>query len=163
MGRKDGLFKGRNSTNQYAYAENVPRPAAVVRSSQRRFLSFPVMGAIGIVAVVGGWTVDVGSRVQFWNRTLRKNTKGLFVFSAQSALLYRLISSHIVLKCKGTRAQVGTLVGTLATQSPDPLTTRFLQEDPPRVILPSLRTLVTCSCSCRRCGLVAWSPGRPLV
>lgn len=49
-------------TNQYPYAKTVPRPAAVVISSQRRFLSFPVIGAMGIVAVVGEQGVEVGSR-----------------------------------------------------------------------------------------------------
>ncbi len=56
----------RNTTNQYPYAKTVPRPAPVVRSSQRRFLSFPVIGAIGIIVVVGEKVVAVRSRLQLF-------------------------------------------------------------------------------------------------
>ena len=58
-------FDEGNTTNQYPYAKTVPRPAAVVMSSQRRFLSFPVMGAMGIFVVVGE-KVAVRSRLRLF-------------------------------------------------------------------------------------------------
>ena len=40
---------GRGVTNQKAYPAETPRPRETVRSSQKRFLSFPVMGAMDMV------------------------------------------------------------------------------------------------------------------
>ena len=81
--------EGNSTTNQYPYAETVPRPAAVVRSHQRRFLSFPVMGATGIVVVVGEANKWSWSKIAAWFRPLRRRNSRI----SKNSLVDRMLTS----------------------------------------------------------------------
>jgi hypothetical protein len=71
-------------------------------SSQRRFLSFPVIGAMGIVGVVGGQAVEVGSRRGFRLPLSELSPSDQKYQDPESSLSSYLLSS-IVYKCSGNQ------------------------------------------------------------